>query len=293
MLIALLSLVLAFAAPVADSAESVASVDTEAHVERRPVRGNLPGLPYAQTDFTAYAVEPGAARVGLFNLSVGVLPRLHVSTVVALAAVGVANGQVKWNALRAGPVDLGVSGGFAYRDDDRGFMVRYFQARAHLSVRVADPVSVHLIVGRHVGDQAGVPWLLKLANVDTSGIDPSTALRAWTVELASDLRFNRRDALVLRFRAADARASARVDDVYGTGESIAVEESAGLGTAWMGSVAWQLSWRTVQLRLGGTTTSLPELRLMPTIDVTLWFGGETRRAERDQLATWRGERGRG
>ena len=189
----------------------------------RPERSRLPQTPYAWTPWSAYALEFGESRVGLTQLALGVAPRVQLGTSVPLNVLGVFNGQLKANLVRVGPVDLALVAAY-YTLPRQDFSGEWLQAGGLVSVRVADPVTLHL--GSRWGriQASGLPdlgaaagtlsggngdaldeWLVLAEELGVELALDSTAIQA---SAALDWRFNRRDSLVLQ---AQATPQARYD----------------------------------------------------------------------------------
>lgn len=126
---------------------------------------------------------------------------------------------------------------------------------------------------------------------------------------ATDYRFNRRDSLILQFSApvyVSARGLFEADDTGLPKEFANLHAAVGyqrmlpLDTLPAASLAWQFSWKHVDLRLGIPLGKSP-LKYVQAFDLTYRFGGSTRRGERDirqgyrddRRATRRGDSGAG
>ncbi len=317
------------APPPLGDAEALPTIDADQLAKLEPQRGALPQNPYAWRPWSAYALEWGEARVGVSEVAVGVLPRTELGTSVPLDALGVGNGRVKVDALRLGPVDLAVEG--SYHSLPRtDFSMSWLQAGGLLSLRVAEPVTLHL--GSRWGriDASGLPDLGALAGPFTGGQTEEldtwvTAAREQGVELAVqrtsvssrvalDWRFNRRDMLVLQASgvpwASGARTTEGLDDVP---DEVAEETEATLSglppilllddlldsgdtvgerlaSSYMATLAYQASFKNATFRVGIGTSALPWAWLIQSTELAIHFGGKTRAEERRMRRGWRDNR---
>lgn len=277
----------------------------------RPVRKRLPQNPYAQTDFTAYTLEWGEARLGLGRIGLGLLPRTQVSTVPTLDALGIYNGEVKVNALRAGPLDVAAE--FARYHLPLGeFTGSQTSWGGSVSLRLLEPWSFH-VAGRYsVLSAQGLPDLGKVSPVlqlvetnlwdyDISEVAPDYQLdlRAQVISarVATDVRVNRRDSVILQGQATlwggmltdideEIPAVMGVDLVLEQDESgqVSVKDS------YAASLSWQLSWRRADLRVGAGISSVPGAWLLQSTEMSWRFGGRTRLREGDMRQGWRRNR---
>lgn len=266
----------------------------------RPVRRRLPPDPRGQVDYTAYTLDAGEVRLGAWSVGMGVVPRLQVTTMPALDALEVPNGRARWNLVRAGPIDLSVTGGYATGWGET-LDLSLVQAEAAASVVLTPGWSVHGRTTWASGQVRGTPQLDGVAALVERWVGNEIPTRAvsrleeevWLdesgtammVQLATDLRFNRRDSLV--FQAAS---------VLGASEGYAVDPRELLDPEggrlpvdqlWAASLAYQVSWRNVDLRVGAGYSPVPGAWLAQAVDLSVRFGGETREEERRQLASWR------
>lgn len=285
----------------------------------KPKRGRLPQNPYGSIDFTAYALEWGEWRVGLGSVMVGVAPRVQLGTAPVLDALGVYNASAKANLLRLGPVDLAVGGAY-YTLPTPIFYASWAEARSTLSVRLANPWSLH-VTGSYVDIRAkGSPdtneeisqWIVtQAAGDDLSGQPESvraeaearaataqTAVdahgRAATLRVATDIRFNRRDSLVLQgsamlWGALDTDVGSDLPPILGLNEALdtSTEERLPIAQTYVASAAWQMQWKRLELRIGGGISSVPGAWLLQSTDLAWRFGGKTRASERRVRQAWR------
>jgi hypothetical protein len=280
----------------------------------KPKRVRLPQNPYGSTDFTSYTLEAGEVKLGLTNITVGLADRFQVGTSPALDAIGVYNAAAKLNLFRAGPVDLAV-GGSHYRLPVGDFTGQQSNASAMVSVRVAKPWSLHVtgtyssLSAAGVPDLSSLPPLLMTAAgdpdltgaqqaVNTATADKPIDAHAQTasVRVATDVRLNRRDSLVLQGTAmvwGDVETGVNPSDlppILGLDAALAATQVDGampLSETYVASVAWQLQWRSAELRVGAGVSSVPGAWLLQSTEFAWRFGGETKRGERHLRTAWR------
>lgn len=307
-------------------AESLGGLDKETHEFLKPARHELPQNPYGQTDFTAYSLEWGEVKIGLFRTSVGALPRTQLSTMHALDAIGVYNGAVKVDALRTGPVDVAVLGEYyGMRVDD----YRASQAGGGLQVSaiVQEPWSIHISGVYTQVNATGLPNFDRLpgfiqdAFVDESAyedvpddlqdeaeqelenqyqenVDLDVKANTFWLRFATDYRFNRRDSLVFQgglmaFKTVEKGASWDDDQLsYDLGNlRQSLLESGSFGSAGWAALGWIWSFKQVDVRISlgyGYPTVVP--MLLNGFDLSYRFGGKTRTEERRMKRTWRRNR---
>lgn len=302
MLIVLVSAA-AVAAPSATQASAAPNVTADvtagAPVER-PVHHTRPVHARGQTDFTAYTLEWGEVRLGLKNSGIGVLPRTQLTTQPVLDVLGAPNASVKVNAIRLGALDISATGDWGMSRDEE-LSASFVGAGATLSLQIAKPWSIHGGASWVEAKVEGTPELDTLAliigQVSGSQLSADTVeqaesilvldghLRALTAHAATDIRLNRRDSIVLQGRAVLYEDV----DVPHFFERLAPDHSGWLPltSAYSVSLAWQLSWRNVDLRVGGGLSSVPGAWLLNTVDLAWRFGGPTRTDERREVMAWR------
>ncbi|MES2643699.1 MAG: hypothetical protein V4850_29705 [Myxococcota bacterium] len=275
------------------SASVVAPVDRPVH-HQRPVHAR------GQTDFTAYTLEWGEVRLGLKNTGVGVLPRTQLTTQPVLDVLGAPNASIKVNAIRLGALDISATGDWGMSRDDE-LSASFLGAGATLSLQIAKPWSIHGGASWVEAKVEGTPELdtlaLILGQVSGTQVSPDTVeqaesilvldghVQALTVHAATDVRLNRRDSIVLQGRAVLYEDV----DVPRFFERVAPDHAGWLPitSAYSVSLAWQLSWRNVDLRIGGGLSSVPGAWLLNTVDLAWRFGGPTRADERREVVAWR------
>jgi hypothetical protein len=304
----------------------------DAFADYKPHRRDYPQNPYGSTDFTAYTRERGEWKLGVASVSYGILPRVHVGTSAVLDAFGIYNGLAKWNFARAGKVDLALAGslyvvpitqllrtfdadgqyeiaGQTVNEQDV-FVDRITTSSLNLltSVQVWKGWSLHGGVGWTRASAAGNLDFNDLPVVVVPGLEPiggdltlvpKVVGDLVDVRLATDLRFNRRDSLILQ-GAASVFAHAR-GEISGGIEGIPpelqdLEFAIGYGgtispaASYRASIAWQFSWRKVDLRFGVGTAAIPNTWLLQAFDLSYRFGGVTRRTERKVKKAYREDR---
>jgi hypothetical protein len=125
------------------------------------------------------------------------------------------------------------------------------------------------------------------------GIDDlSFRAEAVSVHVATDIRFNRRDSLILQGKAmtwANIETGFTPPPVLGLDEAMEIADSgrAPIAETYVASVAWQFSWKTVDLRIGGGISNVPGAWLLQSTDLSYRFGGKTRRSESRMKKTWK------
>lgn len=298
---------------VLEDAEAIGTLSRSEVRWLKPKRHRLPQNPYAHTDFTAYTLEQGETELGLMNVRVGLLPSVQVGSAPLLNVLGVYNGQIKLHALHAGPVDLAAS--MSHYRHDGGLTGRYTAASLTTSVQIRPPWSVHLSGGYLSGRLSGVPsvegtlpstvaelggWDLDAWRQEAidQGLDLNLEAEVITARFATDIRFNRRDSLILQGQAAlwgsihaDAGDIA-VPPELGLGSTLETDEAGAipLSEAYSASAAWQWSGKRTYLRLGAGISSAQGAWLMQSTELGMRLGGETRREERVLRHGWRHNR---
>ncbi|HCH66867.1 MAG: hypothetical protein CL927_07890 [Deltaproteobacteria bacterium] len=314
------------------SPEAMAAAEDVGTINRRqlnalePKRSRLPNHPYTHTDFTAYSLEWGETRLGLAQIRVGILPRVQVGTIPAGLAFGVLNGNAKVNFLRVGPFDMAATAAhFRYGRDQ--FDASSTQLGGTASLQVVPKWSLH-VTGRWQSTGAsGIPnlndnpWLLETfapdvqsqaEQAEATGLvsqeevinraqneygDRFLQAQAVTLKVATDLRLNRRDSIIIQAQAnvhsaldtnMDLDAVAAEDRFA----AMAIEgvEAEGIADTYITSVAWQFSWHRADLRLGVGMSSVPGAWVTQTADFAWRFGGKTRRTETRMTRTWKSNR---
>ena len=296
-----------------DRAESLETgLSARQHRWLKPRRHLLPQNPYAQTDFTAYTLEWGELKIGLASVNFGILPRTQIGTIPAMYLVGIYNAQAKVNFMRAGPVDLALLGSYYYLPlgDFKGMLG---QAGGMVSLRVFDAMTLHAGAQYQWARARGLPtklpatigmisgvdqveaWVAE-AEVALNGLpDPTFKGDAINVKVALDYRLNRRDSLVLQASAitwASYDADLALDElgpiplfefqsVYSDERQFKVTES------YTFSLAWQMSFKQLDVRVGGGWSAIPFAWVLQGNDVSYRMWGKTRLTDTRRKRGWR------
>lgn len=289
----------------------------------QPKRWKLPQDPYGQTDFTAYALEWGEVKLGVTGITVGVLPRVQLGTNPVLYALKLPNAALKWNFVRAGPVDFAALGA-AYVLPTPGFTGSFIEAGLMTSVQILPPWSFHLSgIYDHIGadglpDFSQIPDILQTVSDATAELEANdTAIHldanAFTVRAATDYRFNRRDSLLLRGQAIvwsglTAHATSELPAIAGLDSILGQDKDSGtlvesIKRSYIVSISYQLTFKHVDLRGGygggalepkAETDPGPRQAVTPFAwvlgawDASYRLGGKTRLTETRMKKTWLG-----
>ncbi|MFH1463996.1 MAG: hypothetical protein ABIO70_06405 [Pseudomonadota bacterium] len=279
----------------------------------KPKASALPPNPHATTDFTAHTLQFGEVKIGLLTAGAGVLPNVQLTTMPALDYLGLPNAQVKLRAIHAGPVDLAVTGQRTWIGQE-GFRAALTGVGAVASLRIVPSWSIHGGASYSGLSAKGVPDLCSLSplltdaclqtNVSTSPTEPVEPGNPFgiagndlygellTVRVATDVRFNRRDSLILQGTAVpfarvqldediDVPHIAQLDTV------LAFDGRVPLTEAYMVSLAYQMAWKNVHLRVGLGTSTLPMAWLTQTTELSMHFGGKDAFERTKQRVAWR------
>lgn len=296
--------------------EALQPLSTDQHRWLKPRRGRLSPNPYGQTDFTAYSLELGEVKIGVASLTVGLLPRTQVGTVPTLNALGIYNAHAKINLFRFRGFDLAVRGAGHHLPLGR-FAGHYIESGAYISQVLHDKLSVHggasytSMGARGVPDFGRVSPLITMATGDLSAYNPPPdffgpkppALRAEaiTARVAVDLRFNRRDSLVLQaWTMVGARVTTDLGEnlvlsevlppIAGLNEALSYEGRPKVTETYIASLAYQAHYKQVDLRVGIGASAVPYAWLLQSTELSYRFGGKTRRDERLMRRGWRKNR---
>lgn len=246
------------------------------------------------TDYSAYTARFGEIRIGLGDVTVGALPRVEVGTNVALDAVGAFNAHAKVNPLRVGGFDLALEGS-GWRYDRYGTDMASWSARAQATYRLLPRWSLHAGAGWTAASSSGLPEVDSLVPrlPDVGPVDPSAVTEAGVsrfeelagfagsaglavVSAATDVRVTRTTSIVLQGAAVvggHADVSDAVPGYLTGGFGLDPAEAPSPGGAWIGSAAWQLESRHVELRLGVGLSSTPGAWLTQSVRLGYRFGG--------------------
>jgi hypothetical protein len=298
-------------------------LSTEQLNQLRPKRWRFPQNPYAQTDFTAYTLEFGEVKFGLASINYGIFPRVQIGTAPILDIAGVYNGNLKANLMREGPLDgallaqlyvvpindlieqwdrnneLGLFGETANGDVTLTTNILYMGLGAQGSLRLGKPFTLHTgvsyarVQAEGTFDFQNLPELLGPgldASAEEISLVPRLVGELIQVRLASDLRFNRRDSLILQVQApVYARAQGAIPgDIEGLPTElenlefiVAYGDFLALSAGYRASASWQFSWKHIDARAGIGISPLTGSWLLQAFDLSYRFGGRTRRGERD------------
>lgn len=268
----------------------------------KPKLNLLPPNTKAQTDFTAYVLEWGEIKLGLNTIQIGVLPGLQAGSSVPLLALRVPNANLKLDFVRWGPLDLAATGQW-YSMPREGFEGRFVSTGGMLSLQILEAWSLHGGSSYAWIDTAGFPDVSQLSSwitgdsevIDVGGelADATLGARVLTVRAATDIRFNRRDSIVLQFSSIPW-ASVTTDPVpenippiFGLDQLLALNGSIPVSQSYTASLAWQIQWKHAQLRVGIGHSSTSLAWLTQCVDFSYRFLGATRIREYRQRRTWR------
>ena len=266
----------------------------------KPSPFHLPAYPRSQVDFTAYTLEFGEVKLGVSNITVGILPHVQAGTSVLLDVLGIPNVQAKIHATEGGPFDIA-----AYVEYNRlvrtDFDATLLTAGGVASFQLARPWALHVGGSYTSGEVAGdisldtidqLLWFLDTAAAaDPAHGDALLHVRTVGVRVATDIRFNRRDALILQAGATihsevDADDDLFVPTFLGLEEALEHDGWVNPMDAGMASIAWQFSWQHWEARVGAGVSSIPGSWVLNTWELSYRFGGKTRVKERRMLETW-------
>jgi len=301
-----------------EEAEIAPKVDKNFFEFLKPTRVKLSQNPYGNTEYTAYALEFGQFRMGVNQSAIGIAPRVQLGTGPALNLLGIYNASLKVNAVRTGRLDMAAQG--SYYTLDAGLDAEWIRAGILGSIRVLEPWSMHLGFSYNRLAISGLPEPSKVSDLLIDG--SSDDLMAWeqaakeqgisleleqsmvTMQMATDYRFNRRDALVLQGSAI--LWSSAQSGILGLDPSIAEGLSAlppilgidgilqnepdlsgSLQSSYVISLAYQHSRKHLDMRLGLGVSSFPYAWLLQSFELSYHFGGKTRREESQLKRDWR------
>lgn len=293
------------------SVEELERFTPQEHRWFKPRRHLLPQNPYQSNDFTAYTLEFGEVKIGLAQVSVGIAPRVQLGTAPLLFAGGIYNGNLKANVLRAGPVDVALLGSGYYLPlgDFKGVLAG---GGGMVSLRIAKPFSIHLGSQYRYLSMGGIPTRLPplvaalSGNPDMQAFEDSTAAafggtlpdphlqgHLVSVQLAADVRLNRRDSFVLQAGTvvwAKAQASgfeAGAVSLFGNDDVYSIENTFTPAESYTVSLAYQVSWKQLQIRVGGGASAIPFAWALQANDFSWRMGGATRISETRRKRAWR------
>ena len=112
----------------------------------------------------------------------------------------------------------------------------------------------------------------------------------YTVNFATDWRFNRRDSLIFQAGAwlnVNADAALYVPPIAGLAEAFDETREYEFGDAYMASLAYHIAGKRWEFRFGLGVSSADWAWLLQSTDLSYRFGGETRMGEGRARRTWR------
>lgn len=293
----------------------------------RPKHHRFPQNPYGNTvSYSAYTLEPGEAKLGIGSLGVGVVRGVQVGTAPLLDVVGVFNANAKIDFLRRGPVDVAVlgqyytmpltgvleavgAGRFLTGSDGTTITSRatYTALGGTASVRLAQPWTLHTQLywaspsarGEIAFDDLPDSLLPGVGLPDSAEIGLGVRADLGVLNLATDVRFNRRDSLFAWLRYPFYGRVRGLTD--GAIEGFPASEDLSFVVQWGGNIAlrdsysfavgYQASWRHVEARVGVGWSAVPATWLLQAFELSYRFGGPTRRHERDVRQGYRDVKG--
>jgi hypothetical protein len=277
----------------------------------KPKRHRFPQDPYANTtSYTAYTLDWGESKIGLGSITTGVAPRVQLGTVPVLYVAGVLNANLKANLVRKGPFDASVGmqyynvplTGIASRwlsgdaGDNVAVNASYLGIGTTGSVQVARPWSVHLqtywarpsINGEIMFADLPEVLLPGLSLGDTGAVGLGVIGDLGILNLATDLRFNRRDSVFAWLRYPFyGRVRGRTNGEIGGFENlsnadfiVAYGDWIPFGDSYSMAFGYAASWKHFEARAGIGFSAVPGAWLLQAFELSYRFGGATRRQER-------------
>jgi len=279
----------------------------------RPRLARLDPVPRSQVDYTAYALEWGEVKLGAGTIAIGALPRTHVGTQGALWLLGVQNGFAKADLLRVGPLDVALNARID-RLPMGDFLAQMTGGGATTSLILLPAWSLHAGVDYNHVLLRGEPDLSHLSPLLSSlaspelqawslpegAVPPDAAFSAQTIaaRFATDLRLNRRDSFVLRgswITWAHVQQTYVVDDIptdvippiLNLDAALSHEGAVPAKDTYVASLAYQLSGRQLDLRVGVGLSAVPYTWILQSAELSYRFGGKTRWREARIRNKWR------
>jgi hypothetical protein len=272
--------------------------------------------PRSQIDFTAYTLGRGEARVGLASIDVAPVTRLQFGTAPLLDLVGIYNAKAKVTALEGERFAVSASGqlwlvpvtglleqfggknAFGVGRDVFVRRMTYSSASLGASAILHERWSVHggLAYSRVVGtgsfDFRNLPVVV-LPGAEAIGgnatLVPKVVGELVQARVATDVRFNRRDSVILQAAlplVASARGSVSGDlegvprELENLDVAVIYTERLKPSKTYRASVAYQMSLRQVDLRVGFGVTGLDKplhrAWMLEVFDLAYRFGGRYR-----------------
>jgi hypothetical protein len=290
--------------------EAMPVLSAKKHRWLKPRHHLLGANPRNNTDFTAYTLELGEVKVGLASITVGVAPRTQLATVPLLNLIGVYNGSLKINAIHAGPLDIAFSATY-HRLSLGEFVGSYAGAGGMASLTLHRNWSIHGGASYTHIHARGLPDFSKLSpllssltkgQLDDFELDPdwfdggAPEIRGEVVSarVATEVRFNRRDSLIVQASAMIyAKTSAQLPilpPILNMDKVLDHDGAIPIRDTYVASVAYQASWKQFDLRIGAGLSSVKYAWLLQSTELSYRFGGKTRRTESRQKKHWRKNR---
>ncbi len=219
------------------------------------------------------------------------------------------------NALRLGPVDFALLGSH-YAIPMADFSGSRSQLGAGASVIIVDKWSVHTTANYNVFIASGLPdlrpigdvaeWLTgsEISDYSLQAIEDQFELdiraRSLTLGLSTDIRFNRRDALVLQGSATlyssvytDNTKEGELPPLFNLDEILSQDRvgSVPLAESYVASIAYQAAWKRLELRVGVGASATPGAWLLQSTELSYRLGGKSRRNERQVYRAWKRNEG--
>lgn len=270
----------------------------------------LPPRPETSVDFTAYTLEQWEWKVSPFQTSVGVLDGLQVGTTPMLyAASGILDAHVKAQALDGRRADLAVEGR-RYHLHQSDFDGSWTSVGGALSLRLLPAWSIHagssyavlsgdgtmdacqlgLISRLYCGEEHGSAVPSETEGSDEYGLYGNFV----SVRMATDIRFNRRDSLVIQYRKVlwgrspvQSQAPRELRELTPDVQHLMeLDGYAAQGYLYSTSIAWQFAWQYAHLRVGWGVGSTPLSWLPQSLELSFRFGGRSRSERNRQLQSW-------
>ncbi len=266
----------------------------------KPSPYHLPANPRQQIDFTAYTLEWGEVKLGVASMTVGILPHVQLGTSVPLDVLGIPNVHGKVHVTEKGPWDIAALGQY-YVLPRQVFSGRYIGAGALVSIQPVEPWSIPLGGPRTSWRVAGdiqldnlsqLLWFLDSGVIgDADHADSILEVTTVGARAATDLRFNRRDSIVIQGEAIVWATVDRDDELWvptflGLEETLAYDGAVPIESAGVASIAWQFAWEHWELRLGWGISSVPAAWLLQSTELSYRFGGPSPKRARRMRETW-------
>lgn len=268
----------------------------------KPSPYHLPQNPRGQVDFTAYTLEFGEVKLGVANMTVGILPHVQVGTSVPLDVLGIPNVTAKIHATEGGPFDIAAYGNYYVLPRDT-VTASYLGIGGITSIRLAEPWSLHLGGGYTKLESEGnldfatVGSLISGKQIDEGELTADLGVKgeAASVRMATDVRLNRRDSIVLQVESivwgkSSTTVPDAVVDFLNLDEALSHDGPVPLGEALTASLSWHFAWKHFEARIGVGWSSAPGAWLLQATEFSYRFGGKTRRDEKKMRTTWTNNR---